>query len=87
MENHSVTPRWAPYTDASRFSGLSSRLLEDLVKDELIVSALARRPGCARGIRLIDLHSLDAYIRSGIGAKTDMAVLKRKPEGNGGADA
>ncbi len=81
MEHDPIAQRWAPYPEASRFSGLSQRLLEDLVKDGLIVSSLARRPGCVRGVRLVELSSLDAYIRSGINGKTDMAALQRKRKG------
>jgi hypothetical protein len=64
MQNHLIPPRWGTYAVASRFSGLSTRLLEDLVKDELVISSLARRPGRSRGIRLIDLESLQNYIQS-----------------------
>jgi hypothetical protein len=62
---------------ASQYSGLSTRLLEDLVKDGLVTSSLVRRPGCARGVRLLKLSSLQAFIESGIGVKTDMSALER----------
>jgi hypothetical protein len=84
MPRASITPRWAPYPDAARYSGLSTRLLEDLVKDDLVTSALVRRPGCARGVRLIDLRSLDSYIENGIGGKSDMSVLQRGSQEKGG---
>ena len=69
--------KWATYKVASQYSGLSTRLLEDLVKDGLVTSSLVRRPGCARGVRLLELNSLEAFIESGIGMKTDMRALVR----------
>lgn len=87
MQNHLIPPRWGTYAVASRFSGLSTRLLEDLVKDELVISSLARRPGRSRGIRLIDLESLQNYIQSGIGGKTDMGALQRPSNEKGGSNA
>jgi hypothetical protein len=75
MLNDTTAQRWATYLQSSKYSGLSTRLLEELVKDCVINSSLARRPGRARGIRLIDLRSLDTYIETGIGAKTDMSPL------------
>ncbi len=41
---------------------------------------LVRRPGRRRGKRLIDLRSLDEFIESGIGGKSDMGALSR-PQG------
>jgi hypothetical protein len=67
MPNDTISPRWATYLQSSKYSGLSTRLLEELVKDGVITSSLARRPGRARGIRLLDLRSIDAYIATGIG--------------------
>lgn len=81
MNDKNTLPRWAPYPTASRYSGLSSRLLEDLVKDELVISSLVRRPGCTRGKRLIDLRSLDFYIEKGIGVKSDVSHLTRSAKG------
>jgi hypothetical protein len=79
-----IQPRWAPYPDASLYSGLSTRLLEQLVKDKLVVSSLVRRPGRVRGVRLIDLRSLDDYIEDGIGAVTDVGQLRQKNGKKGG---
>jgi hypothetical protein len=75
MSKVSIKPRWATYPEASKYSGLSTRLLEELVKDQLITSSLVRRPGCARGMRILDLRSLDSYIEKGIGGKSDMSAL------------
>lgn len=80
----SIKPRWASYPDAANYSGLSTRLLEELVKDELIESSLVCRPGRARGVRLLNLRSLDSYIESGIGGKSDMSALLRSSKENGG---
>lgn len=85
MAGTDFVPRWGTYPQASMYSGLSTRLLEDLVKDELIVSSLVRRPGCARGVRLLDLRSLDTFIKSGIGNKTDLSALHRGSKLKGGA--
>ena len=87
MKERFIKPRWATYPDAARFSGLSTRLLEDLVKEGLVISSLARRPGRARGIRLLDLRSLQGYIESGIGGKTDMTALRPRSDVEGAADA
>jgi hypothetical protein len=76
-----IKPRWATYSEGSKYSGLSTRLLEELVKDQLITSSLVRRPGCSRGVRLLDLQSLDAFIENGIGGKTDMSALGRSMDG------
>lgn len=83
MPNDTIKPRWATYLQSSSYSGLSTRLLEELVKDGIITSSLARRPGRARGIRLIDLRSLDSYIETGIGGKSDMSALLRGSKGKG----
>lgn len=79
MHQHEITPRWGNYKTASRHSGLSIRLLQDYVKDCLIRSSVVSKPGANRGVRLIDLNSLDALIEAGIGAKTELAMnINRK---------
>lgn len=85
VANIDVAARWATYPGASGYSGFSTRLLEALVKDELILSSLVRRPGCARGVRLIDLRSLDSYIETGIGGKSDVSSLQRRSQVKGGS--
>ena len=69
-----VRPRWGKKAVASRYSGLSVRLLDDLVAREIVRSSLVRQPGCARGVRLIDLDSLDQFIEKGIGQTTDLEM-------------
>jgi hypothetical protein len=71
-------PRWGNYKQARDHSGLSIRLLQDFVKARLIRSSVVIKPGATRGVRLIDLHSLDEYIERGVEAKVDLAMnLKR----------
>lgn len=69
-----LRPRWGKKNMAARYSGLSVRLLDDLVARDIVRSSLVRQPGCARGVRLIDLDSLDLYIEAGIGQKTDLEM-------------
>ena len=74
MHKHNATPRWGNYKQARVHSGLSIRLLQDFVKDSLIRSSVVTKPGAKRGVRLIDLHSLDELIERGIGAKTELVM-------------
>ena len=74
MVEQQLRPRWGKKTMAARYSGLSTRLLDDLVARDIVRSSLVRQPGCARGVRLIDLDSLDYYIERGIGQKTDLEM-------------
>ena len=73
---NALEPRWAPLQGAAHYSGLSQRLIEIAVRDGLIRSALARRPGASRGRRLVDLRSLDAWIEQGLGEKCDLTALQ-----------
>ena len=67
-------PRWGNYQQSRRYSGLSTRLLQDYVKDNLVRSSLVLKPGSRRGVRLIDLNSLDALIEAGVGRKTELEM-------------
>lgn len=60
-------PAWFSVSDAVHYSGLSSALLYELIKDEIIVSSTVLRPGRRRGRRLIQRASLDAFIEAGVG--------------------
>lgn len=73
MATH-IRPRWGKKTQAARYSGLSTRTLDNLISRGLIRSSLVRQPGCERGARLIDLDSLDAFIEAGIGGKTHLEM-------------
>ncbi|MBK1818220.1 hypothetical protein JIN84_21530 [Luteolibacter yonseiensis] len=84
MAKQPIKPRWATYASATQYTGLSSRLLEKLVKEKLIASSLVRRPGCARGIRLIDLDSVDRFIERGIDDTCDVNFLNNKSSRKGG---
>lgn len=62
-------PRWGNYRQAAKRSGLSIRLLQDYVSSQLVRSSVVLKPGASRGVRLIDLESLEAFIEAGV-AKT-----------------
>ena len=59
-------PRWATIRRAAEYSALSERHLYNLIGDGLIRSSLLKRPNLSRGRRLVDLHSLDRYIETGL---------------------
>jgi len=71
-----LTQRWASIRDAAIYSGLAQRTIESLIRDNLIRSACPKRKGASRGRRLIDLRSLDEWIESGIGGKSDLPMLQ-----------
>jgi hypothetical protein len=74
VKHTNATPRWGNYQQSRNHSGLSIRLLQDFVKDDLIRSSVVRKPGSKRGVRLIDIRSLDEFIEKGIGAKTALKM-------------
>ena len=59
-------PKWATVKQAAKYSGLSERHLYNLIGDGLIRSSHPKRPNASRGRRLVDLHSLDGYIETGL---------------------
>lgn len=73
MSHKSNASRWGTYQDARRHSGLSIRLLQDYVRANLVRSSLVRKPGAKRGVRLLDLASLDEFIERGVGASCQLA--------------
>lgn len=73
-----IRPRWGKKPQAARYSGLSVRLLDDLVSRGHVRSSLVRQPGCKRGTRLIDFDSLDAFIEAGIGDKVDLEMNRNR---------
>jgi len=76
--NHTTaTPRWGNYQQARHYTGLSVRLLQDFVKAGLIRSALVKKPGTQRGVRLIDLRSLDEFIERGVGGKVELEMNQK----------
>ena len=66
MQNQNVIVRWLGISQAAIYSGVSTRLLENWIRDGLIRSSNVIAPGATRGRRLIDRESLDAFIESGI---------------------
>jgi hypothetical protein len=80
MHQHTRTPRWGNYKQARDHSGLSIRLLQDFVKDNLIRSSVVIKPGAKRGVRLIDLRSLDELIEQGIGMKVSLKMNADREE-------
>ena len=73
-----ITPRWLTLEGAARYCGVSSRTIENYIKDGLIVSANVIRPGASRGRRLVDRCSLDSFIEQFIGMKCEIAMNRQK---------
>ena len=73
-----ITPKWATTKGAKRYSGFSERLIQKYIELDLIESALVKKPGCERGVRLINLASLDAFIEAGIGQRVELKMNERK---------
>lgn len=71
-------PRWANYKQASAYSGISIRTLQDYVKDSLVRSAVVTKPNAKSGIRLLDINSLDQFIEQGIGKKVELAMNENR---------
>lgn len=77
MSNQFPAARWFTVSNASQYSGINTRTLQNYIKDELIVSSTVKRPGAARGRRLICRESLDAFIEAGIGKSADIDFTKK----------
>jgi len=78
MNKENITPKWLKLRDAEKYSGLSTRSLHYFIADNLIVSSLVKKRGNERGQRLIDVASLDAFIKAGIGKRTDLKMNNPK---------
>jgi hypothetical protein len=74
MSQQALKSKWGTYKVSNKYSGISIPVLEVYVRENLVRSSLVTRPGCKRGIRLIDLESLDAFIEKGIGAKVELEM-------------
>jgi hypothetical protein len=59
-----IRPEWLRLPDAIRVSGIGRSTLYQLLSSGAVKSALIRKRGCQRGIRLISADSLRAYIES-----------------------
>ncbi len=82
MTNHcnsnSIKAKWGTINQASTYSGMGERVIENAAKSGIIRSSLVRSfPGAKRGRRLIDLRSLEAWIEAGIGGKAEVPYLVR----------
>lgn len=67
FEHNPRQPSWLTVAGAADYSGLSSALIYELIKEGCVTSSTVLRPGRRRGRRLVKRSSLDAYIESGIG--------------------
>lgn len=74
-------PGWMSVEDAASWSGLSITLIRELIADDLIVSSNVVKPGKTRGRRLVNRESLNAYIETGIGSKSELAMNAKRPTG------
>jgi hypothetical protein len=59
-----MKPEWLRVPDAIRVSGIGRSTLYDLISSGSVKSALLRKRGRQRGIRLISYDSLLAHIES-----------------------
>ena len=57
-----LKPKWAKPDYTLQLYRMPRYRLFELIKDRAIRSALIRRKGSKKGMRLIDLASLDAYL-------------------------
>ena len=71
-----VTPRWFTLKDASVYSGLNQRTLQNYIAQGLIVSSSVQAPGASRGRRLVSRKSLDQFIEQGVGRIADLNLNK-----------
>ena len=79
-ENNSIQARWLTLQDASTYCGLSVRLLQDHIRNGLVVASNVIAPGATRGRRLICRESLDAFIEEGIGKVSELKMNSSKPQ-------
>lgn len=63
-----ITPRWLTFKAAAKYTGVSTRTLENWEKAGCFRVARVTAPGCSKGTRLIDREELDAHILQFIGA-------------------
>jgi hypothetical protein len=67
MTNTAIAPRWLTVKQASIYSGIGTRSLQNYIKDGHLRSSNAAAPGKAYGRRLIEKESLDTFIERGVG--------------------
>ena len=90
MKDQSIEPAWFTLQGAEVYSSLNYRTIRNAVKAGLIETALARMPGAKKGRRLVSKASMDFWIASGIGDRSDLPALdaanaKRKEQPCGGS--
>jgi len=79
-----LSARWGTLAQASDYSGMGRRVIENAVKSGIIRSSLVRSfPEAKRGRRLIDLRSLDEWIEAGVGGKAEVPYLVRNDRKGG----
>lgn len=61
-ETRTTRPDWARPEDAARLFSLSRSLVYELISDGTVRSASLRRKGAVRGVRLVSVPALEAYI-------------------------
>ena len=74
MDIETIRANWLTLKAAATYSGLSIRLIQDYVKTGLVVASHVTKPGASRGRTLVELASLDRFIRQGIGGKADIKL-------------
>jgi hypothetical protein len=77
MKEESIAPKWADLRVAAKYSCLSIRLLQAYIADGLIRSALVKKPGRERGVRLIDLDDLNRFIEGSIGQRVELKMNEK----------
>lgn len=82
MSHQSIEPRWLNLETAVIYSGLSETTLRQMINGGHVVSSNVVLPGNSRGRRVIDRLSLDSFIETGIGGKSELAM---NSTGKGGA--
>lgn len=73
-----ITPRWFTYSQATAYSGIGERTLQNHIRAGHIRSSNCCAPGSTRGRRLIDRKSLDAFIEAGVGAPPTRLAMNSK---------
>lgn len=80
--SYKITPRWLTLTQATCYSGIGERTLQNHVKAGFLRSSNACAPGATRGRRLIDRESLDAFIEAGVGAPPATLAMNANRDGS-----
>lgn len=79
-ETLSTRPDWARPEDAATLFSLSRSLVYELISDGTVRSASLRRKGAARGVRLVSVPALEAYISAAADATARRIAAKSSKE-------